>query len=191
LGENVIEPIFFESPEHLRAWFEQHHTDARELLVGFYKKGVDLKGISYNEALNQALCFGWIDTTVRSIDDRCYARLFTPRKKQSYWSAVNIAKAEELIATGQMHESGLRTFEERDRSRALRYSFEQPADPELDAEAIVLFKANETAWAFFERQSAGYKKRIIWWVISAKKPETRQRRLESLITSSAEGKQIS
>jgi uncharacterized protein YdeI (YjbR/CyaY-like superfamily) len=190
LGEKVIEAIFFEGPDDLRSWLEQHHADARELHVGFYKKGADKKGVTYDEAVTQALCFGWIDSTARSIDTRSYAQRFTPRKKKSYWSAVNVAKAEELIATGQMHEAGLRSFEERDRSAAPRYSFEQPADPELEPAMIEQFKANDAAWAFFDRQGAGYKKRLSWWVISAKKPETRRRRLESLISNSAAGKQM-
>lgn len=190
MSAKQFEAIFFEQPEDLRAWFEQHYADERELFVGFYKKGVDAKGLTYDEALTEALCFGWIDTTVRGIDERTYAQRYTPRKKKSYWSAINVAKAEALIAEGRMHDAGLRVFDDRDRSTPAKYSFEQPEDPELEPAMIEQFKANAPAWEFFEKQTASYKKRLNWWVISAKKPETRQRRLESLIASSAEGKQM-
>lgn len=185
-----FEAMFFEHREELRAWLEAHHADERELYVGFYKKGVDAPGITYEEAVTEALCFGWIDSVARGIDDRRYAQRFTPRKARSYWSAVNIAKAEALIAEGRMHEFGLRIFESRDRSAKPRYSFEQPTDPELTPDLIDRFQATPEAWAFFDRQTASYKKRLIWWVISAKKPETRHRRLQTLIAASAEGRRI-
>lgn len=185
-----FEAIFFNTPEELRAWFEANHDSATELFVGFYKKGVDVQNITYLEAVDQALCFGWIDSIVRRVDDRARAQRFTPRKKKSYWSAVNIAKVEALIASGQMHESGLRAFENRDSTEKPQYSFEQPTNPELEPAMIETFQSNSGAWAHFDRQSASYKRRTTWWVISAKNPETRQRRLEKLIASSAEGKQL-
>jgi uncharacterized protein YdeI (YjbR/CyaY-like superfamily) len=190
LSGKAIPAIFFEGPGALRAWFEHHHATERELYVGFYKKGAGVTGITYDEAVTQALCFGWIDSTARGIDERTYAQRFTPRKPRSYWSAVNIAKVEALIANGQMHEAGLRSFDERDRDAKPKYSFEQPTDPELEPAMIEHFTAQADAWSYFDRQPPGYKKRIIWWVISAKKPETRRRRLESLIAASAEGKQL-
>ena len=190
MGAKAFRAIFFERPDELRSWLEAHHASERELYVGFYKKGADAKGITYDEALTEALCFGWIDTTVRGIDERTYAQRFTPRKKKSYWSAVNVAKAEALIASGRMHESGLRSFEDRDRSEQAKYSFEQPTNPELEPEMIEQFQSNPPAWAFFDQQTSSYKKRLIWWIISAKKPQTRQRRLESLIAASAGGKRL-
>ncbi|MGH2549409.1 MAG: YdeI/OmpD-associated family protein, partial [Thermomicrobiales bacterium] len=123
------------------------------------------------------------------IDDRSHAQRFSPRKKKTYWSAVNVAKVEGLIAAGLMHASGLRVFEERDLTEKPKYSFEQTTDPELEPAMIETFKANPEAWAFFEQQSASYRKRISWWVINAKKQETQLRRLESLIAARAEGKQ--
>lgn len=185
-----FEAVFFKNQEELRAWFEEHHASASEIFIGMYKKGVDAQGVTYLEAVDQALCFGWIDSTLRRIDDRSHAQRFSPRKKKTYWSAVNVAKAEALIAAGFMHESGLKVFEERDLTENPKYSFEQPIDPELDAAMIETFKANPEAWVFFERQSPSYKKRLSWWVISAKKQETQLRRLESLIAASAEGKQL-
>jgi uncharacterized protein YdeI (YjbR/CyaY-like superfamily) len=185
-----FEAVFFKSAEELRAWFAEHHATATEIFIGIYKKGVDAEGVTYLEAVDQALCFGWIDSTLRRIDDRSHAQRFSPRKKKTYWSAVNVAKAEALIAAGLMHESGLKVFDERDLTEKPKYSFEQPTDPKLESEMIETFKANPIAWAFFERQSTSYKKRLSWWVISAKKQETRSRRLESLIAASAEGKQL-
>jgi uncharacterized protein YdeI (YjbR/CyaY-like superfamily) len=186
----AFEAVFFKNAEELRSWFEEHHTTVSEIFIGIYKKGVEAEGVSYLEAVDQALCFGWIDSTRRRIDDRAHAQRFSPRKKKTYWSAVNVAKVERLIAAGLMHESGLRVFAERDLTEKPKYSFEQPTDPELTSEMIEAFKSNQSAWEFFERQTASYKKRISWWVISAKQQETQLRRLEKLIAASAEGKQL-
>ncbi|CAN5689210.1 YdeI/OmpD-associated family protein [soil metagenome] len=181
---------FFVGPQELRAWFEENHATASELYIGFYKKGDDTKNISYLEAIDQALCFGWIDSTLRRIDDRVRAQRFSPRKKKSYWSAINIAKIERLTADGQMHPSGLQVFENRDRTVVSKYSFEQTTEPEFDPGMIETFQQNAAAWAYFEGRSASYKKRIIWWIVSAKKPETRASRLVKLIETSAAGKQL-
>src|SRR3954469_8650607 len=129
-----MEPVFFTTPAELRAWFEQHHESEAELLVGYYKKSAGTAGIKHSEAVEQALCFGWIDSIGRRIDDRRYQVRFTPRRAGSVWSAVNIAKIAELTEQGLMHAAGTRAYEARRPDRVATYSYEQPEGAELDAE---------------------------------------------------------
>jgi uncharacterized protein YdeI (YjbR/CyaY-like superfamily) len=181
-------PRFFRTAADLRRWLEKNHAQ-RELWIGFYKKSSGRGGITYKEALDEALCFGWIDGVRKRLDEEAFVQRFTPRQAKSYWSAVNISRAEELVGAGRMHAAGLAAFERRDTSAAARYSFERK-NPAFDAAAEKQFRANKKAWEFF-RSSPPYQRRVAThWVTSAKRPETRQRRLETLIQSAAAGRRF-
>ena len=179
---------FFDTADDLRAWFEANHDTAPELFVGYWKKGTGRTGVSHAEAIEQALCFGWIDSISRRIDDRTYRVRFTPRRKGSVWSAVNIAKIAELTDRGLMHPAGLTAFEQRKADQAPAYSYEQEAA--FDDEQAARFAADERAWAWFSAQSAYYRRAATYWVISAKRAETRERRLAQLISDSAAGRRV-
>jgi uncharacterized protein YdeI (YjbR/CyaY-like superfamily) len=185
-----MEPVFFADAAELRAWFAAHHADAPELLVGYYKKHTGRPSVQHTEAIEQALCFGWIDSIGRRIDDERYQVRFTPRRKGSVWSAVNVAKIAELTAAGLMHPAGLAAFESRKPERVAVYSYEQPADAVLDEQQTARFQGEEAAWKWFSAQPASYRRAAVHWVVSAKREETRQRRLTQLITDSAAGRTV-
>lgn len=180
------DPIFFSSPGAWRAWLEEHHERETEVLVGFYKKATGRAGMSWSQSVDEALCFGWIDGVRRRIDEHSHSMRFTPRKPRSTWSAVNIEKAERLIADGRMRPAGLSAFHARSEERSRIYSFEQ-GDVELPADALRRLRANAVAWSYWQSRPAGYRRVAAWWVISAKRPETRARRLETLIEDCAAG----
>lgn len=187
--QTAMKPVFFKSAADFREWLDQHHADARELLVGFYRRESGRGGITYPEALDEALASGWIDGVRKRIDAEAYTIRFTPRKPGSIWSAVNIARVGELITRGLMKPSGLRVFRERDERKTRQYSYEREQGklgPALDA----ALRANRKASAFFDAQPPGYRKTVIFWVMSAKKDETRARRLAHLIECSASGTRI-
>jgi uncharacterized protein YdeI (YjbR/CyaY-like superfamily) len=184
-----MKPIFFESPAEMRSWLEANHDTAEELWVGYHKKGTGRRGISWSESVDQAICFGWIDGIRKSIDAASYTNRFTPRKNKSIWSAVNIKKAEDLITAGLMHPAGLAMFEARDDERSAAYSYEQK-NPKLGTELEREFKADRKAWAFFQAQSPSYRKTVTWWVMSAKRDDTRRRRLAILIDDSRKGLRV-
>jgi len=177
-------PKFFRSPSAFRAWLTKHHTTTRGLLVGFHKKGSGKPSMTWPESVAEALCFGWIDGIRRRVDDDSYAIRFTPRRPRSIWSAVNIRRAQELAALGLMTPAGLRAFDVRNENRSGIYSYEQRSDtlPEPYARTMRKHKA---AWAFFRAQPPSYRKTIVWWVASAKKEETRLKRLDALIEDSS------
>lgn len=182
-----MNPIFFESPSELRDWLDENHDQAQEIWVGFYKKGSGKLGITYKEALDEALCYGWIDGIRKTVDEERYTNRFTPRKPKSNWSAVNIKRVGELQALGRMKPSGLREFEKREPSRV--YSYEtnvRDLDPALEQR----FRANPQAWDFFQAQPPSYRRTIQFWVMSAKQEETRLRRLEKLMEASEKGKRL-
>lgn len=154
-----------------------------------YKKASGKGGITYKEALEEALCFGWIDGVRKSLDDESYVQRFTPRRANSYWSAVNTERAKELIAAGRMHTAGLAVFERRDASKANRYSFERE-HAKLEPAAERQFRADAKAWDFFQSQAPWYQRVALHWVTSAKKAETRHRRLQTLIADAAAGRRI-
>jgi uncharacterized protein YdeI (YjbR/CyaY-like superfamily) len=185
-----MEPTFFATPADFRAWLEQHHADTPELLVGYCKKGSGRPSITWPESVDEALCFGWIDGVRRGIDDERYSIRFTPRKARSTWSAVNIARARELIELGRMTPSGLAAFEARSDERSAIYAYEQRRAAELDADQERRFRAAPAAWEWFERQPPSYRRAAIHWVTSAKRPETRERRLAALIEDSAHGRTV-
>jgi uncharacterized protein YdeI (YjbR/CyaY-like superfamily) len=185
-----MEPTFFATPDAFRAWLEEHHASATELLVGFHKKRSGKPSITWPEAVDQALCFGWIDGVRRSIDDDSYSIRFTPRKPNSTWSAVNVARVEELTRQGLMRPAGLEAFARRSPERTTTYSYEQRAGAALDPEHERRFRADKAAWAFFQAQPPWYRRAATWWVVSAKREQTRERRLAQLIADSAAGRPI-
>ena len=185
-----MEPVFFAHAAELRAWFDEHHAVAPELLVGYYKKHTGRPTIQHHEAIEQALCFGWIDSIGRRLDEDRYQVRFTPRRKGSVWSAINIAKIAELTAAGRMHPAGLLAFETRKPERVAAYSYEQPADAVLDERQAARFTSEEGAWEWFSAQPASYRRAAVHWVVSAKREDTRERRLAQLIADSAAGRTV-
>jgi uncharacterized protein YdeI (YjbR/CyaY-like superfamily) len=185
-----VKPNFFATAGELREWFEQNHATKTELLVGFYKRSSGRPSITWQELVDEELCFGWIDGVRKGIDDIRYSNRITPRTPRSTWSAVNIARANELIRLGRMHPAGLEAFQRRSAERSAIYSYEQRKAARLDPRAERAFRANKKAWDFFEAQAPSYRKAAIWWVISAKREETRERRLETLIRDSQTGRTV-
>jgi uncharacterized protein YdeI (YjbR/CyaY-like superfamily) len=182
--------VFFATPAAFRDWLTQHHATAAELWVGFYKKGSGRPSITWPEAVDEALCVGWIDGLRKSIDAERYRNRFTPRKPRSTWSAVNIARVAELTAQGRMQPAGLAAFAQRSEARSGIYSHEQPKDLTLSAADEEQFRANPTAWAFFQAQPPSYRHSALHWVLSAKQEPTRQKRITTLIDDSANGLRI-
>jgi uncharacterized protein YdeI (YjbR/CyaY-like superfamily) len=187
--ETDTDPTFFATPAAFRRWLARHHASRAFVWIGFWKKASGNKGITYAEAVDEALCFGWIDGLVHSFDDRAYKQRFTPRKAGSIWSAINIAKAERLKKAGRMEKGGLAAFEGRDPKRAGLYSFEnKPA--EFSPAVEKRFRANKAAWRFFAAQPPGYRRVATFWVMSAKQEATRERRLARLIEDSGAGNRL-
>jgi uncharacterized protein YdeI (YjbR/CyaY-like superfamily) len=185
-----VEPRFFATPAEFRAWLEQHHADEQELIVGFYKKATGRPTMTWTEAVREALCFGWIDSVRRSIDADSYSNRFTPRKPRSNWSAVNVKHVEELIREGRMHTAGLAAYEARAPARTGVYSYEQRHEAALEPAQEERFRADEQAWQFFQAQPPSYRTTAIYWVVSARKQDTRDRRLATLIDDSRHGRRI-
>jgi uncharacterized protein YdeI (YjbR/CyaY-like superfamily) len=183
-------PKFFATPAEFRAWLEENHETERELLVGFYKKGSGRPSITWPESVEQALCFGWIDGVRRGLDDESYTIRFTPRKPSSSWSRVNLEKVEELKGRGLMQPAGLRAHEQRREAKTGIYSYEQREAAELPAEYEERIRANAEAWNDWSARSPSYRKAAVWWVVSAKREETRERRLAQLIEHSAKGRTV-
>lgn len=181
-----MQPKFFTSPEKFRRWLEQNHDRRAELLVGFHKKSAEKKSITYSEALDEALCFGWIDGVRKSFNETSYTIRFTPRKSRSIWSNVNVRHVERLKKEGRMQPPGLEAYNRRDAKRTGIYSFEN-RPRELSPEYEKTFRQNKAAWKFFQEQPAGYKRLMVFRTMSAKKEETRLRRLQQLIESSEKG----
>jgi uncharacterized protein YdeI (YjbR/CyaY-like superfamily) len=186
----VSEAIFFDSPAAFRAWLEEHHERETEVWVGFWKKATGKQGMNWSQAVDEALCFGWIDSIARSVDDERHVQRFTPRKNLSNWSAVNIAKVATLRAEGRMRPAGETAFERRRDDKTAIYSYEQRKNPQLEPHEQTQLEADAAAWAYFSSKPPSYRKPAIWWVISAKKPDTRARRLATLIADSAAGRTI-
>ena len=185
-----MKPVFFSSPPQWRAWLEANHSDAAEVWVGFWKKGSGRPSITWPESVDEALCFGWIDGVRKGIDESSYMIRFTPRKRRSTWSSVNVKRVGELIDEGRMRPAGLAAFEARDEKRSGIYAYEQRKAAKLTRDQEQQFRANREAWGFFQSRPAGYRQTAIWWVISAKREETRARRLATLIADSAAGRTL-
>ena len=182
--------MFFETPSQFRAWLEEHHEDEPELWVGFHKKGSGRPSLTWPESVDEALCFGWIDGVRRRIDDASYAIRFTPRKPGSTWSKVNLERVRELTEQDLMRAAGLKAFEERVEEKTGIYAYEQRDAAQLDYAQLRQFRSNRKAWEFFQDQPPWYRKTATWWVVSAKKEETRARRLATLIEDSERGRTI-
>lgn len=185
-----MKPTFFATASELRSWLDDNHATASELWVGFYKRGSGKPSITWPELVDEELCFGWIDGVRKGIDEVSYANRITRRKPRSTWSAINIARAKELIRLGRMRPAGLKAFEQRTDERSAIYSYEQRTKARLDPEAERSFRTNKTAWAFFQAQPPSYRRAATWWVISAKREETRQARLATLIRDSQNGRTV-
>jgi uncharacterized protein YdeI (YjbR/CyaY-like superfamily) len=185
-----MKPTFFATPAEFRDWLERHHAEEGELLVGFYKTGSGRPSITWQESVDEALCFGWIDGVRRSLGDEAYTIRFTPRKARSTWSAVNVRRARELIEEGRMTPAGLAAFEARGDDRTAIYSYEQRRQATLDASQEHRFRAEPEAWEWFQARPPSYRRAAIHWVTSAKRPDTRERRLETLIADSAAGRNV-
>lgn len=184
------QPFFFATPDEFRRWLAENHATVTELLVGFYKKESGRPSISWPESVEEALCFGWIDGVRRSLSAEAYSIRFTPRKRGSIWSRVNIEKARRLVLAGRMQPPGLRALEARDEKKSGLYSFERKEEAKLTPRELKQFRANRKAWTFFESRPPGYRRLCLHWVVSAKRPETRERRLNTLITDSEAGRRI-
>jgi uncharacterized protein YdeI (YjbR/CyaY-like superfamily) len=187
--KDQLKPVFFETPAAFRQWLSQHHATADVLWVGYYKKGSGTPSITWPESVDQALCFGWIDGIRKSIDHSRYTIRFTPRKRGSIWSTVNIKRARVLIAQRLMHTAGRTAYQARKHNKSGIYSYEQRSvnlRPPYDR----LLKQSKIASRFFQQQPASYRKAVSWWIVSAKKEETRRKRLEKLVAYSAQGQRI-
>lgn len=183
------EPIYFTSGSQFRAWLEKHHYRASEVLVGFHKVGTGKPSMTWSESVDEALCFGWIDGVRRTVDAGRWCIRFTPRKPSSKWSAVNVKKVQALIDAGRMRPEGLAAFARR-ADQGAGYSYEEITSTPFDHATEQQFKANTQAWGFFEAQPPGYRRTATHWVMSAKRAETRAKRLATLIDDSANGRRL-
>ena len=184
-----IKPRFFRSAAEFRRWLEKHHASVDELWIGFWKKASGRKGLTYVEAVDESLCYGWIDGLKKRFDGDAFMHRFTPRRPRSIWSAINIRKAEALKKVGRMMEPGLRAFALLDPKRTQVYSFEN-RERKLAPAYEKRFRANRKAWEFFAAQPPGYRRLCAFYVMSAKKEETREKRLARVIADSASRKRL-
>jgi len=180
---------FFETPLQLRAWFEANHDTAKDLWLGYHRKRTGRPSVTWQEVVDQELCFGWIDSVRYSLDDDRSAQRITPRRRRSAWSAVNIRRFAELDQLGLVHPSGRAAFEARDEARSRIYAYENRATA-LDEARETEFRRHKSAWKFFESQAPWYRRTASYWVMSAKRGETRDRRLTALIAHSKNGERI-
>ncbi len=185
----ATKPRFFKAPDQFRAWLEANHDQKDELVVGFYKKATGKPSITWAEAVDEALCFGWIDGRGRRIDEKSHTVRFTPRRRRSIWSSRNIGRVEALTAEGRMAPAGLAAFEARDPERSEVYSHEK-GRKRLSADFEKRLRAEKKAWEFLESQPPGYRRTVAHWVMSAKQEETRERRLGALIEDSKAGLRV-
>lgn len=184
-GRSIDEPRFFAEPAEFRRWLEKNHLTAKELWVGFHKRHTGTPSIDWPQSVDCALCFGWIDGLRKSLGEASYVIRFIPRKPTSLWSAINIAKVAELTRKGLMAPAGLAIFEKRDPVRAPGYSVK--TRKVFDAATLAAFKSKKKAWKFFEAQPPGYRGQIANWIMSAKRDDTRAKRLAKAIAASAAG----
>lgn len=185
-----MEPTTFERPQDFRAWLEQHHDSQTELWVGYYKKGSGKPSMTWPESVDEALSFGWIDGIRKSIDAERYMIRFTPRRTRSIWSTVNIARVAALTEEGRMRPAGRKAFEARREDRSGIYSHEQRDQAKLEPKYEKRFRAKKKAWSSFEAMPKSYRQAAIRWVMTAKKEETRERRLAALMEDSTAGRAV-
>jgi uncharacterized protein YdeI (YjbR/CyaY-like superfamily) len=188
MGEAEPEVHFFASPAELRDWLDANHETAAELWLGYHKKATGRPTVSWSEAVDEALCVGWIDSVRYSIDAERSRQRFTPRRKGSNWSSINIAKVAELTAEGRMRPAGLAAFEQRAEAKSGVYSYENRHVAAFNPAEEAAFRAEATAWAWFESRPPSFRTAATWWVVSAKRDETRQRRFAELVAESAAGR---
>ena len=184
----MAKPSFFATEAEFRRWLAAHHDKADELLVGFWKKATGKPSIDWPQARDQALCFGWIDGIRRSLGDEAFTIRFTPRRKGSIWSKVNVERYNALTADGLMTSEGVRAYEENKHKSGV-YSYEKPL-ASLEATDEKLFRRDEAAWADWEKRPLGYRRTVLNWITTAKRPETRAKRLATLIDCSGKGEKI-
>jgi len=185
-----MKPVFFKSSDEFRTWLDRNHESAAELLVGFVKKKTGTSGITWPEAVDQALCFGWIDGVRRSLGEERYTIRFTPRKAGSRWSAVNIERVSTLKADGLMAPAGLKAFQARSAAKSRTYSYEQAKEARLDTALGRTFKADSKAWTFFNDQAPSYRRKIIHWVMTAKSSDVKLRRLHQAMAAFTKAKRL-
>jgi uncharacterized protein YdeI (YjbR/CyaY-like superfamily) len=185
-----METRFFETPDEFRAWLAENHGTATEIGVVLHRKASGKPTMTWSDAVDQALCFGWIDGIARRLDQTSRVQRFTPRKPKSNWSAVNIKKVGELTAKGLMTPAGLAAFARREEARSGVYSYENRHLAALEAGREALFRTNAAAWEFFSKQPPSYRQTAIYWVMNAKRDETRSARLAKLIEVSAGGRRL-
>jgi uncharacterized protein YdeI (YjbR/CyaY-like superfamily) len=185
-----VSPTFFESALHFRAWLEANHASSTELIVGFRKVGTGVPSMTWPKSVDEALCFGWIDGVRKRIDEDSYQIRFTPRRKGSIWSLVNIKKVQELTAQGRMLPAGVSAYEARSDKKTGIYAFEREQPAELAHAEVIQFKKNRKAWEYFEAATPSYRKVMLHWVVSAKQAATRARRLEQLVQACTEQRRI-
>jgi uncharacterized protein YdeI (YjbR/CyaY-like superfamily) len=185
-----METRYFKTPDEFRAWLAENHATATEVGVVLHKKASGIPTMTWSEAVDQALCFGWIDSIARRVDETSRVQRFTPRKPKSNWSAVNIAKVADLTVQGLMTPAGLAAFARREDARSAVYSYENRHLAALDAEREATFRANPAAWAFFMRQPPSYRQTCIYQVMNAKRDETRSKRLERLMDACRQGRRL-
>ncbi len=183
-------PLFFPKPADFRSWLAANHKKQSELWVGFYRKATGRPSITWPESVDEALCVGWIDGLRKTIDAESYMIRFTPRKKTSNWSAVNIGRVQELTKQGRMRAAGQNAFAQRTEDKSGIYAYENRKSAVLGKAEEKRFRACPKAWKFFQKQPPGYRQLMIWRVISAKREETRQKRLEGLISESEAGRRL-
>jgi uncharacterized protein YdeI (YjbR/CyaY-like superfamily) len=184
-----MKPVFFSGPTEFRKWLEENHSLEKELIVGFHKVNSGKPSMTWEQSVEQALCFGWIDGIRKPIDETSYSIRFTPRKPGSYWSRINLDKAEELARKGLMHPAGIKAFEKRNEAKSAGYRFENLPD-ELPADILETFMANEKAWTYYSTQAPSYRRNAIRWIMSAKQDATILERLKKLIRFSESGKRV-
>jgi uncharacterized protein YdeI (YjbR/CyaY-like superfamily) len=190
MAAQARKPVFFATPDKMRAWLEKNHKNAQELWVGFYKRDSGKRSVTWPESVDAALCYGWIDGVRKSIDEISYVIRFTPRRPSSIWSAINIKRAAELEKSGLMKPAGHKAFAQRSERKSQIYAYEQRDQAKFDVISDTKFKANRQAWEFFQSQPRWYKRTSTYWVMTAKKEETQQCRLATLIEDSAQGRTI-
>ena len=182
-------PTFFKTPADFRKWLDKHHADTSELWVGFHKKDSGKPSITWPESVDEALSYGWIDGVRKRVDESSYKIRFSPRRQRSIWSAVNIKRVAELTREGRMQPAGEKAFAARLENKSGIYAYEQ-RQPELPETYLRQLQKNKAAAKFFESQPPSYRKVIMWWIVSAKQEETRQKRLRRLIMASAQGQRL-
>jgi uncharacterized protein YdeI (YjbR/CyaY-like superfamily) len=184
-----MKPTFFPTPAAFRAWLKKHHKTADELWVGYYRRDCGKPSITWQESVDEALCFGWIDGIRKKVSDEAYTNRFTPRRADSNWSAINIAKVAELTKQKRMRAAGLAAFAKRSGAKSRIYTYER-VSAEFEPVIGRTFKANKKAWAFFHAQPPYYRKLMTGWVNGAKQEETRLRRLDKLMATCESGRRF-